>query len=168
MPRRRTLALIVLIVGMAAGYGVLCFIAGRASSAPARTATAAQRIDQVLATYRSPMAGLGRVFVAAGRQHRVSPYLIVAISGVESTFGREACGRNAFGWESCQGRGFPSWDTGIWTVARALRAGYLDHGVTSLEQLGRVYCPPCGPRWARDVSWIMRHLLHADPTRLDR
>jgi hypothetical protein len=141
----------------------LAATAAKAADHPGDRARA-QAIDRALATYRSPLAGQGAAMVAAGRRHHVSAELIAAISGVESTFGRAACGRNAWGLGSCRGFNFTSWPAAIDYVARLLRQRYLDQGLVTLQAIGRVYCPPCGPAWPRQVSWLMRHVFHVTDT----
>ena len=123
---------------------------------------AADNIDRALRAYSSPLAGHGATFVREGHRYHVAPELVAAIAGVESTFGRAACGFNAWGVASCQGVRFASWPDGIAYVSRLVRERYLDSGIVSLHAIGRVYCPPCGPKWASDVSWLMRHVFHVE------
>lgn len=133
---------------------------GRARLARARAekyAAIAKRIDTVLTGY--PLHGQGWAFERSGRKWNVSPYLLVAISGKESTFGAACYGFNCWGWgcpnNHC-GYGFASYAHGIETVASGLRRNYLNHGRLSIAAIGSIYCAP-PTAWISDVTWIMSH-----------
>ncbi|RJQ30836.1 MAG: hypothetical protein C4562_07360 [Actinobacteria bacterium] len=112
------------------------------------------RINQFLSGYGSPLDSYGQVFVAAGRRYQVDPRLIVAICGVESTFG-QYCITPFNGWgRKAVGGGYKmygSWDEAIWDQALYLRTRYLDLGLTSFYQIGQKYCPP-DPAWPDKVK----------------
>lgn len=71
------------------------------------TRRVALRIDRVLERYGSPMAGTGIDFAREGRRQDVNPFVVLGIAGIESSFGRAACGFNAHGLGSC-GRAWTS------------------------------------------------------------
>jgi hypothetical protein len=126
----------------------------------------ASRLDRALARWDSPMSGQGTELVRHGLTYQVNPAAIAAIAGVESTFGRAACGFNAWGLGAC-GRAWTtislcgksrsiasleSWSSGIEMTARLLsclwpapRTAYDLHG----------YCAGC-PTWAGKVASLMR------------
>lgn len=158
------LAAAVVLVGLAGAAWPQAMWAGSGHVAADRAR--ADRIDKVLRRYRSPLAGLGAAFVRSGHKYRVSPEFVVSIAGVESTFGRAACGKNAWGIGSCS-RSFRSWVHGIDFVTRMLREKYLDRGLTSLASIGRTYCPPCGAKWSGDVGWYMRQAFGVAPIVVD-
>lgn len=58
---------------------------------------------------------------AAEQRYGLTPGILYAIAVVESSDGQQACGFNAWGWESCAVT-FGSWQDGIDTVAQALSA----------------------------------------------
>lgn len=119
-----------------------------------------REIDRYLKRRGSPMAGLGAVFVQAGKRNGVDPRLLVAISGAESDFGRniKPGTNNPFGW----GPHIPfgSFGEAIDTVARGLRKGYLDEGRTSIPAIGEKWAPGgaandptnLNANWAGNVS----------------
>ena len=91
------------------------------------TGNPAAQIDSFLESKGSPMAGLGNVFVAAGKKYKVDPRLIVALSGIASSFGKHILGSyNAWGWGP--GKPFASWDEGIAAVTGGIRRGYHNIG----------------------------------------
>jgi murein DD-endopeptidase MepM/ murein hydrolase activator NlpD len=114
----------------------------------AATTTAAQvnenkllvgKIDQYLKSQGSPMAGMGAVFVAAGRKYGLDPRFLVALAGAESSFGKNCFRKfNPFGWG---GMSFDSWEEAIHTVAKGLKEGYTAQGLTSVEQISGKYAP---------------------------
>jgi len=70
------------------------------------------RIDNWLASYNSPMAGLGEVYVREADKHQIDWRLLPAISLVESSAGLHQRYNNAWGWNSAK-TGFDSWADGI-------------------------------------------------------
>ncbi|MCR4340685.1 MAG: hypothetical protein NUW01_12460, partial [Gemmatimonadaceae bacterium] len=120
---------------------------------------------------RTPLHGLGKVLDEEGRRQNVSPYLIAAIAGLESSFGKYPCRsnpKNVWGLASCKsGYGIPffrSWRQAIRFQAELLRDGWLSRGVRDVYTIGRSYCPPCGNGWGAKVGWLMRSL--GGPTRV--
>jgi uncharacterized protein len=113
----------------------------------------ADRIDTYLAHRRSPMAGTGATFVAAGNATGVNPILSVAIAGKESSFGLHCfVPRNAFGMKAPEYRnGFATWEDGIWANSRFL-SRYYGKVSSPYQCLG--YCVPDHP-WMEDVAAIM-------------
>lgn len=101
--------------------------------------------DNYLSSKGSPMTGLGATLVAAGRQYSINPGLVVAISGVESSFGKHnanafnAWGRKAKGGGGYQG--FASWEAAVFNQTQYLRIKYFDLGLTTLYQIGSKYAP---------------------------
>jgi hypothetical protein len=90
----------------------------------------------------SPLIGMGDVFVREGQANGIDPRALAAIARAESSLGSDAGARarnNAFGWGPHQS--FGSWQENIATVARGLRSGYLDDGLTTLSAIQRRYAP---------------------------
>lgn len=117
--------------------------ASPATTTPAASVTGAQ-LDAWMAKKNpgSPLVGMGDVFVREGRANGIDPRALVAIARAESSLGSDAGARarnNAFGWGPTMS--FGSWEQNIATVARGLRTGYLDQGLTSLAEIQRKYAP---------------------------
>ena len=107
--------------------------------------------------YNAPLAYETDAFIKACTQYDLDCYLLPAISGVESSFGRylRPGTFNPFGW----GRGdipFDSYSEAIMTVGKGLRENYINKGATSVEQIGRIYCE--GDTWAGKVTYFMNQL----------
>jgi len=120
-----------------------------------------KEIDSFLKQKGSPMAGLGSVFVGAGQKYGVDPALVVAISGIESSFGKHTFRpHNAWGWMS--GSNWQSWEQGISTVTKGLSQGYIREGLTTPEQIVRKYAPASDgndeSRWAQVVNQYLGEL----------
>jgi hypothetical protein len=131
---------------------------------PSPDAAIAARIDRVLRKFDFPLAPIGVAAVEAGRKHHLNPYFVLAISGVESTFAREACGKNAWGWSACRQQ--PPWSS-FWEgqrwMTRLLRDRYLNvHHLYTVEAIGNRYCDGC-PSWAWEVKTVMRQYFCSGP-----
>ena len=116
---------------------------GAAAASPASSVTGAQ-LDAWMEKRNpgSPLIGLGDVFVREGEANGIDPRALVAIARAESSLGSDSGARarhNAFGWGPTQS--FGSWEQNIATVAKGLRSGYLDQGLTTLAQIQRKYAP---------------------------
>ena len=82
----------------------------------------AAKIDALLAKYDSPLEGYGMKFVLEAEKNDLDYRLVVAISGIESTFSRHACKKvtNSFlGYGSCK-INFKSADDAIEKVSLSL------------------------------------------------
>lgn len=71
---------------------------GTATSTDARAGI----IDEYFAQKGMPLEGYGDLFVAAADEYGNDWRILPAISVIESTGGKFACGNNPFGWGSCR------------------------------------------------------------------
>jgi hypothetical protein len=112
-----------------------------------------ERIRRFLARQGSPMARYASNIVTAGIRYRVDPRVVVAIAGVESTYGGYAYGHNAWGWGSQRWR---SWPVAIDGYTQALSQRYRSLRTGRFAAASRTYCPPCGARWGVKALQIFR------------
>jgi hypothetical protein len=114
-----------------------------------------QVLQQFFKKFDSPLANFSEDFIAAADFYNIDWRLLPAISGVESTFGKQMISGtyNAYGWGGGIIR-FESWSDGIWTISSALKEKYIDKGADSIYKIGRIYCPP-NPLWASKVQGFM-------------
>lgn len=114
-----------------------------------------QILRAFLKRYNSPLVSYAQEFVDAADSYGVDWRLLPAITGVESTFGKQipAGSFNAYGWNNGDFK-FTSWEDSIWYVTSQLRVRYLDRGATTIPQIGRIYAPP-SPFWAGKVALFM-------------
>ena len=116
-------------------------------------------ISRVLARYRSPYTASASAFVEACVKHNIDCYMLPAISGVESYFGKFTYpnSNNPFGW----GGGlimFTSWDNGIDTVAAGLSKNYVQKGRETIQEIAPIYCPP-STTWSGKVEFFYKQFV---------
>lgn len=114
-------------------------------------------IRNILERYNSPLVNDVDSFVTACRDYNLDCYLLPAIMGLESTFGKFVLpgSYNPFGW----GGGhivFDNWDKSIQTVGKGLRENYINKGALSLDQIGRIYSE--STTWAPRVQFFINQM----------
>lgn len=121
----------------------------------------AKVLKAYLATYNSPLADNAETFVRAADAHELDYRLVAAISGVESTFGKQLPNNsyNAWGW-GIYGDNvirFSSYDEVIKTISKELRERYIDEWkADDVYKIGRYYA--ASPTWASRVDYFMEDM----------
>ena len=143
--------------GFCSDFSYFCNSGGGAAKPPsAETApngtkpcpVSAASINEFLASKDSPMAGQGQNFFNAGEKYNVDPRLIVALSGAETSFGKDITwGQyNAWNWgwnaSNRSNSPFSSWAAGISAVSEGIHAGYLQ-ARPPLTTAGAIYSKYC-------------------------
>jgi len=118
-----------------------------------------QKLANFFASQNSPLVYYAPDFVYYADQNGLDYRLLPAISGMESTFAKNYIQGtfNAYGW----GQGsipFSSWQDGIAKVTAGLRANYVNRGATTIEQIGKIYCPPTYEHWSSGVRLFMNQI----------
>ena len=115
------------------------------------------RVRAFLERKGSPLAPYADDIVAAGLANDVDPRLIVAIAGIESSYGRRQAGHNAWGWGgSARFARWPDWPTAIAEYTRRLTDRFDTDDVD--ESFARRYTPPNWQRWLTVVRSILRDI----------
>ena len=122
-------------------------------------------ITEVLKRSNAPLLSEVDTFIESCSKYNLDCYLLPAISGVESTFGKFIIPGtfNPFGW----GRGvleFKSYNQTILAVGKALKEQYIDKGADSVEKIGSIYCE--GNTWAGSVQFFMRQFQEEEKKQL--
>lgn len=118
-------------------------------------------LHDYLAKENSPLATYAAEFVSTADKYNLDWRLVAAISGVESTFGKEipADSYNAWGW-GVYGDNvirFSSWKDGIDTISQGLRDRYINQwGGKDIYQIGSMYA--ASPAWAGHVVYYMDNI----------
>jgi hypothetical protein len=108
-----------------------------------------------LTKYNSPLVDNAQDFIYYADLYKLDWRLVLAISGVESTYGKEIPENsyNAWGW-GVYGDNvirFKSWREGIQTVSQGLRERYMDEwGGQDIYEIGKIYAS--SPHWATSVN----------------
>jgi Ca2+-binding RTX toxin-like protein len=109
----------------------------------------------------SPLAPYAADFVAMADKYNLDWKLVAAISGVESTFGKEIpnSSYNAWGWGVYGNNviNFKSWTDGIDTISQGLRERYMDQwGGQDIYQIGAMYASSSA--WPDHVEYYMNQI----------
>jgi hypothetical protein len=140
-----------------------------AGSSAQLQASASAKIDDVrvkilkayLEQYSSPLSEFALDFIDASIKYDFDWKLVAAISGVESTFGKQIPynSYNGWGW-GVYGNNviyFSSWQEGIETVSKGLRENFIDKiGTDDVYAIGRTYA--ASPTWASRVEYFMEKI----------
>ncbi len=119
-----------------------------------------------LVAHNSPMAPYASDFVKYAKMYNIDWKVLVAISGVESGFGRVipqstsgVLSYNAWGWTGGSYNfggfaSFGSWPVAIQSIAQGISSSY---GNESPYVMQPIYCPP-NPGWASEVQSYINQL----------
>lgn len=118
-----------------------------------------QKVAAYLSKHNSPLAYFAGHFVAEADANGFDYRLLPAIAGVESTF----CRNYIRGTFNCWGWGvgkipFESWEDAISHISLKLNKNYIARGAVSVEQIGRIYCPPTHESWSKKVNFFMKQI----------
>lgn len=121
------------------------------------------KVARFLASQGSPLVFAAPSFVMEADKHDFDYRLLVAISGVESTFGKHYIPGtyNVWGW----GVGripFLSFEDGITRISADLKNKYIDRGASDIDKIARIYCPPTHESWAAKVKFFMEKIEATD------
>lgn len=110
------------------------------------------RIQKFLEKNHSPLAKNAVDFYKASKKFNFDPYLLPAISGIESSFGQALIPHsyNPFGWNNGNFY-FKNFSVAIYTVGEALREKYVPQGEISAAKIGRRYAASW-PTWIPRVE----------------
>ncbi len=133
-------------------------VLGVASSADARPVI----VKQYLKAHSSPLLPYSNEIIAAADRYQIDYRLIIAIGQCESNLCKKSPegSFNCWGFENGKTR-FLSWQQALDQVAKTLKEGYIDQGLTTPEEIMPKYAPPSvdkGGPWAKCVNQFMEEL----------
>ena len=116
------------------------------------------RLESYLNSHNSPLSQYSSNIVYYSDVYNLDWRLIPAITGVESTFGKNIPSNsyNAYGWAGGKFY-FKSWDDSIQHVSMSLKENYFDRGLTTTFKIARVYAPP-SKTWAWKVNYFINQI----------
>lgn len=110
-------------------------------------------LKNYLQKYNSPLAEKSEYIVEQADIYDIDYRLLVAISGVESTYAKAypPSSHNAWGWGGSNLIHFSSWEEAIETITRSLRVKYIDRmGSDDVYRIGAIYA--ASPTWGSRVE----------------
>lgn len=110
----------------------------------------------------SPLLPYAQLLVDTADKYGLDFRLIPAIAIVESGAGRAMIegSYNAWGFENGMTK-FASWEDAIEKVAKTLKEGYIDQGLTTPDLIMPKYAPPSvekGGPWAKKVNFLFQQM----------
>ncbi len=119
-------------------------------------------IKQYLEKYHSPIAPYADLIFQISQEYGLDYRLMIAIAQCESNLCKKmpAGSHNCWGFENGETR-FLSWEQAFERVAKTLKEGYIDLGLTTPEEIMPKYAPPSvekGGPWARCVNQFLQEL----------
>ena len=124
----------------------------------------AKILSEYLRKFDSPLQNYAQDFVDAADKYEIDWKLVIAISGVESTFGKFIPGGyNGWGWGvyGTQTIYFASWKDAINTVSQGLKEKYIDKGLRDPYAMNAIYAE--SKTWGSKVDHFLKDIqLFAD------
>ena len=122
-----------------------------------------EKLAYFLESYDSPLEPYADFFIQMADKYQIDWRLVPAITGVESTFGKQIPRNsyNAYGWANGAFQ-FKSWEESIEKVSQALKKNYYERGLTTPYKIAPVYAPP-SKTWAGKVVFFMNKLENFAP-----
>jgi len=119
-------------------------------------------IKKYLEKHKSPLLEYSDELLASSEKYGVDYRLIVAIAQCESNLCKKSPpgSYNCWGFENGDTK-FLSWGQALDQVAKTLKEGYIDQGLTTPEEIMPKYAPPSvekGGPWAKCVNQFMDEL----------
>ncbi|MBI4999188.1 glucosaminidase domain-containing protein [Candidatus Gottesmanbacteria bacterium] len=123
-----------------------------------------EKLRKFLKFYNSLLLPYSQLFVNEADEYGLDWRLVPAITGVESTFGKQIPfnSYNAYGWVN-GAYYFKSWEDSIEIVSKTLKENYIDRGADTVEKIAPIYAPP-SKTWAWKVAYFMEKLENFAPT----
>lgn len=101
-----------------------------------------QTIRSYLQRKGSPLAANARDFIEVGNKYGVDPAFLVAVSGIETSFGKAGAGvRNPFGWNSARKYSGPREVLELIGAGLTKQGGYYQ-GKDTIDSIGATWAPP--------------------------
>lgn len=137
---------------------VMAGISGVLKTEPIQPDNRVGELTSFLERYDSPLTPYAPDFIEMADKYQIDWKLLPAITGVESTFGKQIPfhSYNAYGWNNGNYR-FQSWENSIEIVSKALKEKYYNRGLDNPYKIGPVYAPPSST-WAGKVSRFMNEI----------
>ncbi len=126
-----------------------------------------EKLKSFLQHYNSPLTPYAKDFVEQADIYQLDWRWVVAITGVESTFGKHIPYQsyNAYGWANGE-YAFTSWEESIETVTKALAKNYVGRGADTIEKIAPIYAPP-STTWAGKVLYFIDKIDRFSPSDSD-
>lgn len=120
-------------------------------------------VQDYLTNHNSALTPYAEYIVKTADEHQIPWSLVVAISGVESTFCKHIPGgsSNCWGWNN-GATYFKDYKEAIFIVSKTLKDKYFDRGFDTPEKIAPIYAPPT-PSWGGKVRFFMNQLENHTP-----
>lgn len=112
-------------------------------------------LRKFLSKFGSPLTPYSPDFIKQADYYGIDWRMVPAISGVESTFGKQIPynSYNAYGWVNGN-YSFKSWPDSIQVVSKTIKYNYIDKGAVSIGSIAKIYAPP-SVTWGSKVKYFV-------------
>lgn len=119
-------------------------------------------LKKIFDKYSSPLKNSIETFISACLKYELDCYLLPAIAGVESTFGKNILSGsyNPFGWGGGKIH-FSNWDEAINIVSKSLKENYIEKGYDNLDEIGNIYAPNSDD-WPKKVDFFLKEFYNEE------
>lgn len=116
------------------------------------------KVRDYLTNHNSALIPYAEYIVKTADEHNIPWSLVVAISGVESTFCKHipSGSSNCWGWNN-GATYFKDYKEAIYIVSKTLKNNYFDKGFNTPEKIAPIYAPP-SPSWGWKVRFFMNQI----------
>ncbi len=107
-----------------------------------------KEIEEFLRYKKSPMAKEAKEIWQACKDYQIDPAFFIAVSGIESGYGKHCSSYNSVGWGGGK-INFSSYSSCARAFAKGIKANYANWALD--EKMARKYCPPNWNHWLFSV-----------------
>jgi hypothetical protein len=121
-----------------------------------------EKVKDFFASYGSVLANYANTFVQSADKYNLKYNLLPAI-GMQESIGCKRVPKNTnncFGWGiyTHKRTSFPDYTTAINTISKLMEQKYVNNGLNTPEEIGKIYNPANTNEWSDKVNYFMNQI----------